>query len=50
MFSQLLRLGVDLTVVLLVLRRWPGATYAGLNSALLSVSSFYGSAVRAVLV
>jgi hypothetical protein len=43
-------LGVLLTVVLLVVRRWGEATYVGLNVALLSTSSYYASCTRSALV
>ena len=43
-------LGVVLTLVLLWSRRFGEAVYVGSNTAVLSVSSFYASGVRAVLV
>lgn len=43
-------LGVLLTVVLLVSRRWGEATFVGLNVALLSTSSYYASCTRALLI
>jgi hypothetical protein len=43
-------LGVALTATLLWQRRWGEATFVGLNVAILSVSSFYASGVRALMV
>lgn len=42
--------GVVVTVVLLMSRRWGEATLVGLNVALLSTSLYYASCVRALLV
>ena len=43
-------LGVTLTLWLLYARRFGEATYVGTNTAILSVSSFYASGVRAAMV
>ncbi len=45
-----LAIGVVLVVVLLRLGRWGEATYVGSNAAMLSVSSFYASNARGLLV
>lgn len=43
-------LGVVVTIVLLLSRRWGEATFVGLNVALLSTSVYYASCVRALLI
>ncbi len=42
--------GVVVTVVLLLARRWGEATFVGVNVAVLSTSAYYASGVRALLV